>query len=146
MANSKKSLNLVLDTQALEEDFFEDTSLYAIRFSEHGYYVIWLINKLMNINFTLNKNYFSENDFKFTQYQFLDLKNDLQHFIYTNRNQGNFLVRELRGFHFFWLVKGASNRNKYMLDAIKKINENSEVDIIQQLDLETLAQRNNFLF
>jgi hypothetical protein len=146
MANSKKQVTLVLDTQAIEEDFFEDTSLYAIRFSEHAYHAIWLFNKLLGTNFTLNKAYYEDINFEFTQFQYVDTKNDLQHFIYTNRMNGNFLVRELRGFHFFWLVRGESNRNRYMLEAIKKITENTEVELFQQLELESLAQRNCFLF
>ncbi len=146
MANSKKHISLVLDTQAIEEDFFEDTSLYAIRFSEHAYHAVWLFNKLLGTNFVLNKEYYVDTNFTFTQFQYFDSKLDLQHYIYTNRMQGNFLVRDLRGFHFFWLVRGEAVRNRFMLEAIKKITENSEVEIFQQLELETLDSKHCFLF
>ncbi len=146
MATSKKQITLVLDTQAIEEHFFEDTSLYAIRFAEHPYHAIWQINNLLHTKFVFNNSYFTDNGFSFSQYQFEDIKNDLQHYIYSNRKGGSFMIRELRGFHFFWLVKGGTNRNKFMLQAQKKILEQTKAELFQVLDLENLGQKSSFLF
>jgi hypothetical protein len=137
-----KSKKLVLDVAALEEAFFEDCVLKGIRFMVEPYQFIWWLNKSLGTKFILNKQYAIENNHTFVLYEFIDKKNGLEHYLYTNRKSGNVMIRKWKGFNYLWLVRGASDSiYMYFASAIRMLTKENSNVIIQDLDLEQVDEK-----
>ncbi len=141
-----KKFALILDNAAIEEEFFDDAVLYGIRFPEDGYYTAWYLNNYVNTNFTRNHPFFLNNNQIFDMYEYTDANNNLEHYLYTNNKYGNYLVRELRGFHYFWLVKGEDNTYIHMntfKEKLKALPHGFEMQLIQ---IDSITNKQVFIF
>jgi hypothetical protein len=145
MATIKKNA-LILDVAAIEEDFFEDASIYGLRFAEDAYYCAWFLNTNFGTNFTRNKQYFRTSNQGYDLYEFFDKKTSLEHLLYTNKKQGNYMIRELRGYQYLWIVKGEDYAYIYMNDLIKKIKKEGIAMEMQSIDIDKIANKSLFIF
>jgi hypothetical protein len=138
-----KQKKLVLDVSAMEESFFEDCSLSGIKFMVEPYYCAWWLNKCLGTNFILNKQFgMDANELNFGMYEYVDTKNGVEHFLYTNKNEGAIKLRSLRGFNFLWLIRTAhDNLYLYKADAIGKIKAKSPNILLQDIDIENFEDR-----
>jgi hypothetical protein len=146
MATVKKQSLLLLDNDAILEDFFEYTDLYGLKFSEEPYYCAWFLNEHLGTNFVRNKNFFRENTHGFDLYEYNDLKISVQHLLYTNNLKGNFMIRELRGFQYLWMVKGEDNSLIYMASVQQQFKKFNGLVELQKLDLDKITDKGVFLF
>jgi hypothetical protein len=145
-ATIKKKHQLVLDVSDIEDDFFEDVSIFGLRAPEEIYHVIWTINKLINFQLKPCKSYAIQNDFNFDMYEYFDKKNSLFHYIYTNRKHGNIMMRDLRGFHFLWCIKGFDNRFYYIQELKEKLSKEPIIELFQNLDIDNITNKSLLLF
>jgi hypothetical protein len=145
MATVKKNA-LVLDVAAIEEDFFEDASIYGLRFAEEAYYCAWFLNTNYGTRFVRNKQFFLTSEQGYDLYEFYDPKTSLEHLLYTNQKQGNYMMRELRGYHFFWIVKGEDYAYIFMNDLLAKMKKDGIGIEIQSIDIDKITNKSLFIF
>jgi hypothetical protein len=141
LATSKKIKPLILDISAIEEDFFDDASLLGVFVADEDYHAIWLINNYFCMNFLPNKMYNEQLNYEFNQYEYYCPKHNLQHYIYTNRKNGNILLRGQRGYHLLWLIKGEDDRYFFIEEIKEMCSKIDNIDHVNTLDLDTIADK-----
>jgi hypothetical protein len=141
---------LVLDTSAMQEDFFTDTAMIGIGTAEQGYRFCWLINQHFDINFlrdpeqniVVQKK--DKSTYIFPIYQY-DLPNSSHKYLLYKLKTGNeFLLPETRQLDYLWLVQTATAEE----DARKitaELRNISQVQLARTLDAEQLKSLNNLL-
>src|SRR5688572_33064738 len=104
-------MKLALDNKNLTDDFFEDARLLGIMAPIKDYQFCWNLNSLMGMDFRINndieiqltkkkRNYF------FTVYEFREPTGPLEHYMYNNQFDGEYLLPEFKHLDFLWLMKG----------------------------------------
>jgi hypothetical protein len=102
---------LMLDNEALAEEFFEDALLLGMQCPATPHRFIWLINRQLGFNFRYQQGteillHKKGRQFSFPVFQFNEANLAVQHTIYTNQYDGEYLLPELKHTDFLWLMKG----------------------------------------
>jgi hypothetical protein len=144
-------MKLKLNIDELTDDFFTDTRLFGIVVSVKNYRFCWLLNSSLGYNFRLNpdieihtkkkgRHYF------FPVYQHSVYNNDLNHFIYHNQYDGEYLLPEFKHMDFLWLIKGDNITDEicsHLIQSVKKINN---VQLVAELTNENIKNKGNLVF
>ncbi len=106
-----KPKKLVLDTALLEEEFFEDVSIFGIVSALDFHQFVWTINQYMAMDF--KRNHELEIEIQKVYFPIYTATNEtalLEHYIYCNRNRTNFLLPEAKNIDYIWLIRTTNNR------------------------------------
>ena len=107
-------MKLKLDEERMSDDFFEDTKILGIACSLKNYQFCWHIEKMIHIPFAtsadlqigMEKN---KRAYSFTVYEFIHPLTSKEHFLYSNKHEGEFLLPELQHLDFIWLIRDPYN-------------------------------------
>lgn len=144
-------LKLILDTEDLEDDFFEDTRLLGITASIKNYQFCWHLNKATGFNFRLNpaneiqlrrKN----RTYYFQVYDFREQNSVLTHYIYHNHFDGEYLLPEFKHMDFLWLMKGDIVNDVKCSDLINLSKTINGVQLVAELTNEKIKNKQNMVF
>jgi len=103
-------MKLRLDDDRMSDDFFEDTKILGIVCSLKNYHFCWHIEKNLQIHFKtsadlqigMEKN---KRSYSFTVYEYIHPVSSVEHFLYSNKHDGEFLLPELQHLDFIWLIR-----------------------------------------
>ena len=120
---------LVIDNDILAEEFFEDSNLLGIQCGSEAHQFIWMVNRRFAYDFRYQAGSEIEfkkrgREFKYPIFSCREPHTDLQHFIYANHQDGEYLLPELKHFDFLWLMKGELkdlNLPSVLLDELKTL-------------------------
>ena len=144
-------MKLVLDTEGLTDDFFEDTRLLGIMAPVKDYQFGWQLNQLMGIEFRINndieiqltrkrRNYF------FAVYDFHESTGSLSHYLYNNQFDGEYLLPEFKHLDFLWLLKGDFISDNTLQEYITAIKTISGVQLVMELTNEKIKNKEHLIF
>ncbi|HZK63385.1 MAG: IPExxxVDY family protein [Chitinophagales bacterium] len=144
-------MKLKLDNENLECDFFEGSRLLGIVAPLKGYRFCWQLNRQMRLDFRItnkieiqlakkNREYF------FTVYECVQPNKTLIHYLYSNQNDGEFLLPEFRHLDFFWLLKGDSVSDGLMNELLGNIRSITGVQLVTELTRTKIKHRENLIF
>jgi hypothetical protein len=144
-------MKLVLDTEGLTDDFFEDTKLLGIMAPVKDYQFGWQLNQLMGIEFRINndieiqltrkrRNYF------FAVYDFHESTGSLSHYLYNNQFDGEYLLPEFKHLDFLWLMKGDYISDTTLQEYITAIKTISGVQLVMELTNEKIKNKEHLIF
>jgi hypothetical protein len=144
-------MKLKLDNENLECDFFEGSRLLGIVAPVKGYRFCWQLNRQMRLDFRItnkieiqlakkNREYF------FTVYECVQPNKTLIHYLYSNQNDGEFLLPEFRHLDFFWLLKGDSVSDGLMNELLENIRSITGVQLVTELTRTKIKHRGNLIF
>lgn len=144
-------MKLKLDNENLECDFFEGSRLLGIVAPLKGYRFCWQLNRQMRLDFRItnkieiqlakkNREYF------FTVYECVQPNKTLVHYLYSNQNDGEFLLPEFRHLDFFWLLKGDSVSDGLMNELLGNIRSITGVQLVTELTRTKIKHRENLIF
>ena len=142
---------LILDTQDITDGFFEDTRLLGIMAPMKDYQFCWQLNNMLDVDFRVNndieiqlkkknRNYF------FSLYEYREPSNSLEHYIYNNQFDGEYLLPEFKHLDFLWLMKGdivTDDMLKQQTDNIRSING---VQLVVELTNEKIKNKEHLVF
>lgn len=142
---------LILDTDGMTDEFFEDTRLLGIMAPVKDYLFAWQLNRLLGIDFRINndieiqlkrkgRNYF------FTVYDFHESTGSLSHYLYNNRFDGEYLLPEFKHLDFLWLMKGDIVENNSLSDYITTIKTTAGVQLVMELTNEKIKNKEHLVF
>lgn len=142
-----KSAKLVLDTSAMQEDFFEESAMIGIASSLPGHRLAWMINTRLALDFhragdmDVCLNAKSEEDFQhFAVYYFADAVSGTEHFLYRLRAEKKVLLPEIKNLDYLWLIRNACSHND--VDTYTRhLRAMSEVQLATILAAENLKNR-----
>ena len=141
---------LVLNIDAIEDDFFTGSRLLGIMSQLKNYRFCWLINYQLHYDFRLladaevqvkkkNRNYF------FQVYQFWETDREIQHYIYHNQFEGEYLLPEFKHFDFLWLVKGDVINEDEFLNLQQNLKNITGIQLVTELTQEKIKNKGNLI-
>ena len=142
---------LKLNTDGIEEDFFTGTQLLGIMSLIKNYRFIWQVNNYTGYDLRLNadveiqlkrkgRNYF------FQLYQFCQTECELEHFVYFNHFEGEYLLPEFKHLDFLWLIRGNLINDEDVLNLQTKLKTIECVQLVAELTYEKIKQKGNLIF
>lgn len=148
---SDRNPKLVLDTEKLTDEFFNDTRLLGIMTPIKDYQFCWHLNNTIGLNFRVNtdleiqlskrkRNYF------FSVYEYCEPTRFLSHYLYDNQFDGEYLLPEFKHLDFLWLMKGDEVSDESLKETIETIKTISSVQLVLELTNEKIKNKENLVF
>jgi hypothetical protein len=142
---------LVLNTDGIEDDFFSGTHLLGIMSPVKSYRFIWQVNNTTGFDFRLNadieiqlkrkgRNYF------FSIYEFCQTECELEHFIYYNQFEGEYLLPEFKHLDFLWLMRGNMLTDEDVINIQNKLKAMESTQLVAELTHEKIKNKGNLIF
>ncbi len=142
---------LILDTQDITDGFFEDTRLLGIMAPIKDYQFCWLINNMLGIDFRVNndieiqlkkknRNYF------FSLYEYREPSTSLEHYIYNNQFDGEYLLPEFKHLDFLWLMKGDVVTDEMLQRQTESLRSINGVQLVVELTNEKIRNKEHLIF
>jgi hypothetical protein len=142
---------LILDTDGMTEEFFEDTRLLGIMAPIRDYLFVWQLNHLMEIDFRINNDIEIQlkrkgRSYFFAVYDFHESAGSLSHYLYNNQFDGEYLLPEFKHLDFLWLMKGDTVGDKALGDYITTIKTVTGVQLVTELATEKIKHKEHLIF
>ena len=142
---------LKLNIDELNEDFFSDTHLLGIMGNAKSYRFCWQLNNTLGYNFRLNPDIEIHVQKKSRQYYFPVYQHTvhgtfLNHFIYHNQYDGEYLLPEFKHMDFLWLIKGDYIPDEQYKGLIKSVRAMNGVQLVAELTNEHIKTKGNLVF
>lgn len=142
---------LILDTQEITDGFFEDTRLLGIMAPIKDYQFCWQINNILGVDFRVNndieiqlkkknRNYF------FSLFEYREPSTSLEHYIYNNQFDGEYLLPEFKHLDFLWLMKGDLVTNEMLQQQTENIRSINGVQLVVELTNEKIRNKEHLVF
>lgn len=142
---------LKVDYQKIIERFYEETKLLGIVAPMEGYKLCWQINKLLSFDFRVvpemelsmekkGRKYF------YPLYVYNQPGNSAAHFLYANRNDGEYLLPEFQHFDYLWLTKFNQVDEEEVKTFVAALRSLSFLQVITELPLEKIKNKENLFF
>lgn len=144
-------MRLILDNGDLTEGFFEDSRLLGIMAPVKDYQFCWQLNQLLGMDFRVNneieiqltkkkRNYF------FSVYEYHEPVTALEHYIYNNRFDGEYLLPEFKHLDFLWLMKGDTVTGEMLQQKMESIRSIQAVQLVVELTNEKIKNKEHLVF
>ena len=141
---------LILNIDAIEDDFFTGTRLLGIMSQLKNYRFCWLVNAQLNYDFRLDadteiqlkkkgRNYF------FQVYQYSETGCEMEHYIYHNQFEGEYLLPEFKHFDFLWLVKADIIPEDEFIDLQQNLKSINGIQLVTELTAEKIKNKGNLI-
>lgn len=142
---------LILDTQDITDGFFEDTRLLGIMAPMKDYQFCWQLNNMLGVDFRVNneieiqlkkknRNYF------FGLYEYREPATALEHYIYNNQFDGEYLLPEFKHLDFLWLMKGDLVTDEMLQKQTENIRSINGVQLVMELTNEKIKNKEHLVF
>jgi hypothetical protein len=142
---------LVLDTQDITDGFFEDTRLLGIMAPMKDYQFCWQLNNMLGIDFRVNndieiqlkkknRNYF------FSLFEYREPSTSLEHYIYNNQFDGEYLLPEFKHLDFLWLMKGDIVTDEMIRQQTESLRSINGVQLVVELTNEKIRNKEHLIF
>lgn len=141
----------MLETQGITDEFFEDTRLLGIMAPIKDYQFCWQLNNLLGMDFRVNndieiqlkkknRNYF------FSLYEYREPMSSLEHYIYNNQFDGEYLLPEFKHLDFLWLMKGDCVPDTTLQERTNNLRTISAVQLVLELTNEKIKNKEHLVF
>ncbi len=141
---------LVLDNKELTECFFEDTRLLGVMAPIKDYQFCWHLNNSIGLDFRINeieiKLIKKKRDYFFSVYEYKVPTGTLEHYIYNNQFDGEYLLPEFKHLDFLWLMKGDEVYEETMQQTIQTIRSINSVQLVAELSIDQIKNKENLVF
>jgi hypothetical protein len=141
---------LMLDTAAMEEDFFADSALIGIGSALPAYKLCWLINNHFSTKFIRqpeldielkkkdNKVYY------FAVYQYCVPLSGCKHLLYKVKNEKETILPEAKQLDYIWLIQNYNIEDDAATIA-QLLRTLPDIQLAQQLDADKMKSLSNLL-
>lgn len=135
----------------INEDFFEDTRLLGIMAPLKSYQLCLQLNGLLGYQFRLNTDIDihvrkKERNYYFSVYQSSEANSFLEHYLYHNQFDGEYLLPEFRHIDFLWLMKGDFVDDEKCQFIRQTVNSIAGVQLVVELTNEQIKNKGNMIF
>jgi hypothetical protein len=142
---------LRLNMDEINEDFFEDTRLLGIMAPLKSYQLCLQLNGLLGYQFRLNTEIDihvrkKERNYYFSVYQSSEANSFLEHYLYHNQFDGEYLLPEFRHIDFLWLMKGDFVDDEKCQFIRQTVNGIAGVQLVVELTNEQIKNKGNMIF
>jgi hypothetical protein len=150
-AKVQQTMKLKLNIEDMTDGFFEDTRLLGIVAPVKDYLLVWQLNNRLRFDFRSNHELEiqltkKERKYFFGIYEFREPGNALQHFLYNNQFDGEYLLPEFKHLDFLWLLKGdivADDKLSYLMNSVRSV---SGVQLVMELSQDKIRNKGHLIF
>ena len=144
-------MKLKLTIDDLAGEFFEDTRLMGVVAPVKDYQFCWHLNNRLRFDFRINNDIEiqltkKQRKYFFGVYEYSESNNSLNHYLYNNQFDGEYLLPEFKHLDFLWLLKGdpvADDKLKDLMDSIRTI---AGVQLVMELAQDKIKNKGHLIF
>jgi hypothetical protein len=145
------TLKFKIDNEAVLDAFFDDTRVLGIVAPIPDYRLCWLLNHSLGFDFRINNDLEVKlikkgREYFFPIYESFEKSGTIRHYLYNNHCEGEYLLPEFKHLDFLWLMKDdviSSNDLNGLISSIKTI---PPVQLITEMDIEKIKNRQHLIF
>jgi len=141
---------LVLDTDALNDMFFDEACLIGIMAPIRDYQFVWHLNAHLQLDFRINDLEIGlirkKREYFFKVYEYRRPESMLEHYLYVNQFDGEYLLPELKHMDYLWLMKGDEIDPAWLEEIMQAIRGTQFVQMAVKLTIDQVKNRENLLF
>ena len=146
---SAQHSKLILNNEELAQTFFEDTRLIGIMAPVKDFQFCLQLNQLAYKKFSLNPeleiHWKKKREYRFSVFDYVEPSRHLHHYLYNNKNDGEFLLPEFKHLDFLWLLKGDAAAAEPVEDLIQIVKNISAVQLVAELAPDKIKNKENLI-
>ena len=144
-------MKLKLNIEDMTDGFFEDTRLLGMVAPVKDYLLVWQLNNRLRFDFRSNHELEiqltkKERKYFFGIYEFREPGNALQHFLYNNQFDGEYLLPEFKHLDFLWLLKGDTVADEKLSHLMNSVRAVSGVQLVMELSHDKIRNKGHLIF
>ena len=144
-------MKLRIDNGLMVEEFFADTRLLGIVAPIEQYRFCWHLNQMLNFDFRINNSIeiqLNKKDRKyfFPIYEYGEQSGTIKHYLYSNEDDGEYLLPEFKHLDFLWLIKDDIMHDEEVDMLTASIRTISPVQLITELTNEKIRNKQHLIF
>ncbi|MFP5041071.1 IPExxxVDY family protein [Parasediminibacterium sp. JCM 36343] len=142
---------LKLNIDILNDDFFEGTRLLGIIAPIKKHLFCWRLNDTMGFSFNLSNEIEiplrkKERNYFFALYRSQQYNSSLEHLVYYNQCDGEYLLPEFKHIDYLWLIRGDSIEEEHYQWIKQGIKSIADVQFVTELSNEQIKTKGNLVF
>jgi hypothetical protein len=144
-------MKLKLNIEDMTDGFFEDTRLIGIVAPIKDYQLVWQLNNRLRFDFRSNNELEiqltkKQRQYFFGIYEYREPGNALQHFLYNNQFDGEYLLPEFKHLDFLWLQKGDTVSDEKISDLMNLIRSVPAIQLVMELSQAKIKNKGHLIF
>ncbi len=144
-------MKLKIDNETLAEEFFECTHLFGIVAPIKDYQFTWHINQKLGYKFRVNNSIEiqlkkKERNYFFSIYEYFVPGSCLEHYIYNNQYDGEYLLPEFKHLDFLWLTRGEDVTREELHMLQQTIKMLPSVQLVNEMTNEKIKNKQHLIF
>lgn len=143
-------MKLILDNEALADNFFSDTRLIGIMTPIKNYQFCWQLNNFLGYNFRLNTEIDKQLRKRNRQYFFSVYQHEensfLKYYLFHNQCDGEYLLPEFKHMDFLLLIKGDYIDDYKCNSIIALLKSITAVQMVAELTNEKIKNKEHLVF
>jgi hypothetical protein len=144
-------MKLKLNIDDLTGEFFEGTRLLGVVAPIKDYQFCWQLNNRLRFDFRINNDIEiqltkKQRKYFFGVYEYSEANNSLQHFLYNNQFDGEYLLPEFKHLDFLWLLKGDMVTDEKLKDLISSVKSIPGVQLVMELVHDKIRNKGHLIF
>jgi hypothetical protein len=144
-------MKLKLTIDDLAGEFFEDTRLMGVVAPVKDYQFCWHLNNRLRFDFRINNDIEiqltkKQRKYFFGVYEYSESNNSLNHYLYNNQFDGEYLLPEFKHLDFLWLLKGDPVYDDKLKDLMDSIRTIAGVQLVMELAQDKIKNKGHLIF
>jgi len=144
-------MKLKLSIDDLAGEFFEGTRLLGVVAPVKDYQFCWQLNNRLRFDFRINNEIEiqltkRQRKYFFSVYEYKEANNSLQHFLYNNQCDGEYLLPEFKHLDFLWLLKGDVIMDDRLNDLMNSVRGIPGVQLVMELAQDKVRNKGHLIF
>jgi hypothetical protein len=144
-------MRLRLNIDDMTDDFFEDTRLLGIVAPVKDYQLVLQLNNRLRFAFRNNSDLEiqltkRQRKYFFNIYEYREPGNALQHFLYNNQFDGEYLLPEFKHLDFLWLQKGDTVPDEKLMHLMNSVRSVPGVQLVMELSQDKIKNKAHLIF
>jgi hypothetical protein len=144
-------MKLKLNIDDMTDDFFEDSRLLGIVAPVKDYQLVLQLNNRLRFAFRNNSDLEiqltkRQRKYFFNIYEYREPGNALQHFLYNNQFDGEYLLPEFKHLDFLWLQKGDTVPDEKLMHLMNSVRSVPGVQLVMELAQDKIKNKAHLIF
>ncbi len=144
-------MKLKLNIEDMTGEFFEETRLLGLVAPVKDYQFCWQLNNRLRFDFRINNEIEiqltrRQRKYFFGVYEYRENGTSLQHFLYNNQFDGEYLLPEFKHLDFLWLLKGDVVADEKLHDLLGSIRTVPGVQFVMELVQDKIKNKGHLIF
>lgn len=143
--------HFTLNNKDLTDWFFEETHLLGIMAPIKDYQFCWNLNNMLGWDFRVNNEIEIQlkkkgRDYFFSVYEYKEPTGSLEHYIYNNQFDGEYLLPEFKHLDYLWLMKGDEVSPETLRQRTETLRSLSGIQLVVELTPDKIKNKEHLVF